>query len=242
MKKKILNLTACLAAVILTGACIEDPDVLVTNDQTTGNIIEGRFLADRGMWYDVVEQTCEGSLKDLDRALIICDVLKNTSSSKEISYDIRLKGFVPVGLPEVLTSVDENMQDPLVVDLAWISGQYLNLRIVYFTAVESKVPHEIKLAVVQNPTPTLPLVVRVCHAGGDDAAVVAGLKKDDLSNAKTVTQVTEFVSLPIYELYKDMQNYSIYYEVEYPWHKTGEDGETFASETEINTLSGNLYR
>lgn len=242
MMKKILSLTAFLAAVLLTGSCLKDPEMLFTNDQTTGNIIEGRFLSDQGLWYDVVEQTCEGVLRDYERALIVCDILRNTSTDKELSYEVRLKQIVPVGLPEVLAGVDENMQDPIVADLTWVSGQYLNMRLVYFTAVESTAQHQIKLAVVQKPSSVQPLVVRVCHDAGEDAGVVTGLKRDDLANAKTVSQVTVFVSMPLYELYKDLHTYTINYEVEYPWHKTGQDKETFVAETEINTLKGNLHR
>ena len=234
--KKILTQIALAATLLLTGSCIEDPGFLVTNEQTTGNIIDGRFLSDLGLWYDVVEQTCEGSLRELDRALIVCDVLKNTSTSKELSYNIRLKQFVSVGLPDVVNSYEGERQDPVQVDMAWISGWYLNMRVVYLAAKDSKVDHTFKVAIVKEPTPNQPLVVRVCHDADGEYFGAENEEKTDLKS------VIDFISIPIYDLYKDLENYNIYFEVEFPWHKADEDGETLLPETEISSITGKLLR
>ena len=236
LMKKILTLAALAATMWLTGSCIEDPGFLVTNEQTTGNIIEGRFQTDLGLWYDVVEQTCNGSLRELDRALIVCDVLKNTSTSKELSYDIRLKQFVPVGLPDMVDSYEDERQDPVQVDMAWISGWYLNMRLVYLAAKDSDADHTYKVAVVQKPAPNQPLIIRVCHDADGEYLGAEGVDKSGLQST------IDFISIPIYDLYKDMENYNIYFEVEFPWHKTDEDGETLLPETEIGSITGKLIR
>ena len=235
MIKKILKLAAVAAMLLQTGSCIKDPGYLVLNDQTTGDIIEGRFLSDQGLWYDVVEQTCDGNLADCKRALVVSDILRNTSTSKEASYEIRLKEFLPVGLPDVVTTYEGEQQDPVLVDLAWVAGRYLNLRVSYFTKEKSEVAHAFKIALVQAPTAIAPLTVRVLHDAGGEYLGAPEINKDDL--IRTIA----FLSIPINGYYEGMTDYTVRFEVEYPWHKTADDGGALP-ETEIFTLNGNLYR
>lgn len=237
LMKKILHGTILAATLLLTGSCMKDPDFLITNDQTMGDIIDGRFLSDQGIWYDIVEQTCEGRLADCKRALIVSDVLKNTSTKDELSYEIRLKNFVEVGLPELVTDPEAEQQDPVLVDLAWVSGGYLNLRIVYYVLPESGVHHTFRVAVKQTPTLFDPLIVQVFHDAGGQF-----LGAQDIADDSLEAQAS-FVSVPISTYYTASADETCsYYVVEFLWHKTAEDGETLLHETEMTELKGNLYR
>lgn len=231
--KKILQLAAFAAALLLTGSCLKDPGYIVLNEQTTGDLIEGRFLSDQGLWYDIAEQTCEGRLADCERAIIICDILRE-STKNEPAYDIRLKKFVSVGLPEVVKTTEGEQEDPVLVDLSWVSGRYLNLRVIYHTVAKSTANHSFKVALVKKPSGTEPLVVRVLHDADGEYLGADNIKEEDLQ------QAVAFISIPIVEYYEDLKDYTIYYEVEYLWHKTGDDG-NLLPETENDTLNGKLY-
>lgn len=232
--KKIWTLAALAASLLLTGSCtMKDPEFLITNEQTAGNIIDGRFLSDQGLWYDVVEQTCDGRLADCERAIIICDILRNVSTSSELAYEIRLKTFVSVGLPEVVDDTLTEQQDPVLVDLSWVSGRYLNLRIVYLTTEKSTAKHSFKVALLEKPTYVQPLTVRVLHDADGEYLGAQGIKAEDLKEA------VGFISIPISDYYKDLTDYSVFYDVEYNWYKTDEDGNR-VPETEDGTIHGNL--
>lgn len=233
--KKLLSIALIAAATLLNGCTKEE--FLITNDQTMGDLISGRFLSDQGIWYDIVEQTCSGRLADCKRALVVTDILKNTSTKEELSYEVRLKNFVEVGLPEVVSDPDQQVQEPVLVDLAWVSGGYLNLRLVYKYLPDSGVNHSYTVAVTQTPTISDPLIVRVCHDAGGE---YLGADRVDASALKT--GVT-FVSVPISSYYAaGAAETCSYYIVEFIWHKTAEDGETLLPDTELTQLKGNLYR
>ena len=235
--KKIGALTALAVTLLMTGSCMKDSDFLITNDQTMGDIVGGRFLSDQGIWYDIVEQTCKGRLADCKRALVVSDILKNTSTKDELSYEIRLKNFVEVGLPEIVIDPEAQQQDPVLVDLAWISGGYLNLRLVYHVLPKSSVKHTIRVAVKQTPTISDPLIVQVFHDAGGVYLGAEGIADDELEAQAS------FVSVPISTYYTASANeICSYYVVEFLWHKTAEDGKTLLPETEMTELKGNLYR
>lgn len=233
--KKILTIALIAEAALLSGCTKED--FLITNDQTMGDIIGGRFLSDQGIWYDIVEQTCDGRLADCKRALVISDILKNTSTKDELSYEIRLKDFIDVSVTEIVSSPGDAPQDPVLVDLAWVSGGYLNLRLGYYGQAASSVSHQFSAAILQKPGINQELVVRVCHnANGEYWGA-------DNVDTSLLEKKSCFVSVPISSFYTDAgSRFPSYYIVEFPWHKMDEDGKTPLAETEIQELKGNLYR
>lgn len=235
MKNRFLLLLSALAALFLSAACSVKEDFLVTNLETTGNLVDGRFLSDQGIWYDVVEQTCDGDLKAEERALIVCDILKNNSTSYESAYNIRLKNFVSVGLPQVKDGIAEGLsRHPVYIDLAWVSGTYLNFRVIYLSEKNSDFAHSFTFVVEKAPDSTQPLVLRLCHEAGEDYLGAEG--KDSVS---AFVQKTAYISIQLYDYYKNSLNYSYYYTVKYDWYKTGDNGD-LTPETEERTVEGNL--
>lgn len=144
-------ITSIAAAVLAFAAvsCQKD-DTLYYHNITMGNIVDGRFVSDQGNIFNVVEQICSGKLEDEERAMVLCDVLRQTEgTSKE--YDVRLTSFSKVlakdavALSGTLENAELSVQDPIHVDQLWYSGGYLNLFIKFFVHQDSKQKHLINL-------------------------------------------------------------------------------------------------
>lgn len=237
MKKTIL--LSCLAtAFCLLTACNWDDEFLITNEQTMGDVVDGRFLNDQGIWYDIVEQQCEGDLLAEQRAMVLCDVLANTSNSKEYSYSIRLKQFVHVDVMPILHDAPEE-EAPVLVDLAWASGKYLNLRLIYLAPDTPTQEHSFSVVVEKEPTSSNPIVLHLYHNAGGE---YYGAPASDWE-AKDLKQHLCFVSAKIWPYYEeDASRLNTDYTVKYSWHKMAEDGKSYLTETEMLEAEGNLYR
>lgn len=94
-----------------------------------GNFVDGKFISDQGITYDIVEQTCSGMADTLNRAMISCDVLSKTADDR---YDIRLTGFDEIFTKSPVDSTaiedaDILVENPLSVGEIWYAGGYLNM-------------------------------------------------------------------------------------------------------------------
>ena len=237
--RKALLLSCIAAAALLTG-CIKET-FLITNDQTMGNIIDGRFLSDQGIWYDVTDEVNPGDTKKLlseSRALVLCDILQNTTvSGGEMSYNILLKEFVHVDVAPVVTEVPQE-EAPVLVDLVWASGAYLNFRLIYLTPETPKQEHSFSVVVEKAPTDLQEMVLHIYHnAGGEYYGALLGGGESDKTTYK---QQVAFVSVLILPYYQSDTAINTHYTVKYAWHKKAEDGRTYLPATEIYEESGKL--
>lgn len=132
--KKIKGIIIALAAGMLVSAsCTKVATELRYNNATMGNVVDGRFTSDQGNLFNVVEQNCSGKLDTMQRAFVICDVIKATEGATS-EYDVRLNYMTPVLTKDPISSsepLDPSAQkeDPLLLSDLWISGGYVNLYI-----------------------------------------------------------------------------------------------------------------
>ena len=123
-----IYISVFFAALILS--CQKD-DTIYYNNITMGNFVEGQFISDQGITYDIVEQTCSGETDTLKRAIISCDVL---SKAVENKYNVRLNGFDAIFTKDPVdsTAVKDSsifVENPLSVGEIWYAGGYLNMYI-----------------------------------------------------------------------------------------------------------------
>lgn len=144
MKNFKLSIIAVVAAVTALAAvsCQKEDNTLYYNNLTMGNIVNGRFVSDQGNTFNIVEQTCEGKIDTLSRAITLCDVLKETEG-QEKEYDVRLRGYAPVLVKNAVklddaVSEEINVKDPIFIDQLWYSGGYINMLVKYPVDLSSK--------------------------------------------------------------------------------------------------------
>lgn len=142
--KKIFILL--LAASIGFVACQKD-NTLHYGDITMGNVIDGKFISDQGITFNIQEQTCSGILDTLKRAIVTCDILSKTGQNE---YNIRLNAFSNVLTKAPVDSLSVNdstilVEDPIGVGKMWYAGGYLNMQIAIPFKPSSGIAHMVNL-------------------------------------------------------------------------------------------------
>lgn len=232
--KRFFRILPVLSALLLAGCNMED-ELLITNHYMMGTIVDGRILSDEGIWYNVVEQTCEGDIFAETRAFIVCDIVKNRCTSKENAYDIRLKRFnTATVMQHEKGSTEGKDREPVCVDFVWASGIYLNFHVQYWTVSGSDSAHEFSAVIEELPHDTYPIVVNLCHNAGGVYPGAEGYEE-------TKFEITDaYLSIPLTNYYENGKVYSYYYTVKYPWYKTDDNGKLTYEITE-QEVSGKMY-
>lgn len=123
------------AASMLLTSCKKD-DTLFYGNVTMGNFSGDKFISDQGNEFTIVENLTGSEIKDFKRAIMQCDVLQKTAGT-ENGYDVRVSYVGEVLTKEPLTfeaaasDPEKTVEDPILVDQAWISGGYLNLYVMF---------------------------------------------------------------------------------------------------------------
>ena len=164
-------LACILACLFLTVACDKD-DTILYGESTYGDIVNGEFLSDQGFTYIIKEQVCEGDITQVQRAYITCDILKKISDKK---YEIRLLSFTAplVKDPLFRSEMTEEQtldlgEDGIILNDAWTSRKYLNLRLVFPFIANAGVTHRIWLVSEDSEPAQDTLRLTLCHnAYGD---------------------------------------------------------------------------
>ena len=127
----------------------EKDDTLMYNNATMGNIVDGQFISDQGNIFNIVEQTCAGDVTSMTRAMVVCDVLNKTQGGAANEYDVRLTQLGRVLAKNIVyhedTDEDMQVQDPVQIEYAWMSGGYMNLFIIFPVKAGSTTSHLINL-------------------------------------------------------------------------------------------------
>ena len=135
------------ATLLLSVSCKKD-ETLYYGNVTMGNFVGDKFISDQGNEFTIVENLTGEEIKDTKRAIMQCDVLQKTAGTKN-GYDVRVSyvGEVltkdPLTFDEAGTDPEKTIEDPILVDQAWISGGYLNLYVMFEVQVNPK-PEESK--------------------------------------------------------------------------------------------------
>ena len=213
--KKLISILLGMGAFLMLASCDEKVDLLVSNEQTMGMIADGHFITDQGLLYKVFAKECEGDLFALKRAFIVCDVLRE--GTEPASYDILLKRFTEVGLPEYTVKSERPEEgvktDPVMINAMWTSGRYLNFQLVYPAPKGSEQEHVFSFIVYEKQLDGLYAIDLMHDAGGE----VFG--EWDIEEVDTETR-TVMVSLPLESFYKpgSVSASSVPYEVHYTWY------------------------
>jgi len=184
--RKIFGTLLLIAAL---ASCKKD-DTLRYNNVTMGNIDGETIISDQGNIFQIAESLFEVDLKSYKRAMIVCDVLKETA---ENTYDIRLTGIANV-LEKKVKTMDESTEqedlevdDPIVLKDIWYAGGYLNLNIETAQKRGSETPHYINLVKESEENGTYTFVLR--HNAQEETPTEAD--RDDYFGA------AGYVSFPI---------------------------------------------
>lgn len=148
MIRKTVGAIAFMILALAAVSCQKD-DTLAYNNMTMGNIVDGRFVSDQGNIFNIVDQRCTGSLGEVSRAMVLCDVL-NATKGAENEYDIRLTSFAPVLTKDAVPQ--ENavegeiaVEDNIHIEQLWFAGGYMNMLIKYPAKTGSTQKHLVNL-------------------------------------------------------------------------------------------------
>lgn len=136
--------TLTAAVLLLSVSCKKDETIYYEN-VTMGNFIGDKFISDQGDEFTIVENQTGKDIKGIKRAIMQCDVLQKTAGTNN-GYDVRVSyvGEVltksPLTFEEAGADPEKTVEDPILVDQAWISGGYLNMYVMF----EMQVSPELK--------------------------------------------------------------------------------------------------
>lgn len=153
MRKTLSYAAAAAAALTMVISCSKEKRdfPIMMNVTSTGKIIGDTFTDDDGISYEIVQKGSEVKVEDMDRALVIFDVLSKTGDKQ---YDIRLNYLhkplckTPVKVSEA--SDEQLVNDPIYINQGWISGGYINLGFVFSHMMQSDVKHMINLVMEER--------------------------------------------------------------------------------------------
>ena len=143
-----------LAAATALISCKQD-EILMYNNVTMGNVIDGTFVSDQGNIFNIVERTTIKDIEGMSRALTICDILRKVEGTDNV-YDVRLNAATevftkkPILLDYADASRDESVNDPVYIQDLWISGGYINIYIMLEMKYDSDQKHLINLVYDEN--------------------------------------------------------------------------------------------
>ena len=126
---------ALLATILLLASCKKD-DTLQYGNLTLGNFVGDKFISDQGNEFTIVENLTGYDFKDIQRAIMQCDVLRKVKGTKN-EYEVRVH-YVSKVLTKspVETAVADDdpekiVEDPIRIEDVWISGGYLNMYVMF---------------------------------------------------------------------------------------------------------------
>ena len=146
--KKALGILISLAIIATASVSCKKDDTLRYNNATMGNVRDRLIISDQGNTFSVVEQNCPGDINEMDRVLLVCDVLKETAEAK---YDVRLNVLTSVltKVPVAAETIEEDselaVEDPIIIQDLWYSGGYINMLIAMPVKRSSETKHLINL-------------------------------------------------------------------------------------------------
>ena len=200
---------------------------------TMGNFVDGEFISDQGLSFNIVEKTCSDVTDTLTRAMISCDVL---SRSEDGGYNIRLTGVDeiftknPVDSTSVASDTEIMTENPLSIEEIWYAGGYLNMLIYIPVKENSKQAHLINL--VRNDVNTQDGTYRFTFKHNAFGELITASDSDFLL-------ASAYVSFPIAQLFqKDEKKVQIVLN----WTSNEEKEGVWSDEMKKNTITLEVER
>ena len=137
MVRNFKNLAIVLLAAcsLLFASCKKD-NTLMYGNVTLGNFVGDKFISDQGNEFTIVENTTGKTFEGIERALMQCDVL-NKTEGVENGYDVRVSYVssvltkAPITPEEAAADPEKVINDPIMIEYAWVAGGYLNLYVSF---------------------------------------------------------------------------------------------------------------
>ena len=200
---------------------------------TMGDFVDGDFISDQGLTFNIVEKTCSESIDTLKRAMISCDIL---SRSENGGYDVRLTGVdaiftkSPVDSTSVMNNTEIMMENPLNIREMWYSAGYLNLLLYIPIKEKSSKPHLINL--VRN------------NEAADEGVYKFTFKHNAFEEIITADDnefiiASTYVSFPVVQLFKKNEQKV---QIILNWTSNEEKDGNWSHETKKNTISLDIER
>lgn len=214
-----------MAAIAALTSCKKD-DTLKYNNLTMGNVVDGTFISDQGNIFTVVEYNCRGELEKMERAIVLCDVLKKVAGT-ENEYEVRVNDMAGVLVKDHITKTEadadaeKSVQDPIYVDHPWISGGYINMFLQYETKSGSTKKHLVNLVLDEEELANGNYVFTLRH-NSEGESMVHGSENPVLGGS--------YVSFPITGLIKEDRAEIT---IKWKWYKNM--GYGWSSETQENS-------
>ena len=208
-------------------------NTLQYSNVTMGNFVDGEFISDQGLSFNIVEKTCSDVTDTLTRAMISCDVL---SRSEDGGYNIRLTGVDeiftknPVDSTSVASDTEIMTENPLSIEEIWYAGGYLNMLIYIPVKENSKQAHLINL--VRNDVNTQDGTYRFTFKHNAFGELITASDSDFLL-------ASAYVSFPIAQLFqKDEKKVQIVLN----WTSNEEKEGVWSDEMKKNTITLEVER
>lgn len=187
-----------LAAAATVISCKKD-EILMQNNLTMGNVVDGTFVSDQGNIFNIVEKNTIKNIEGMSRALTICDILKKVEGTQNV-YDVRLNAVTevftkkPILLEYADASKDESVNDPVHIQELWISGGYINMYIMLEMKYNSDQKHLINLVYDENGSADGKYVFQLRHNSYGESLIY---------EATNIGYGGTYVSFPISDIIKD---------------------------------------
>ena len=208
-------------------------NTLQYSNVTMGNFVEGKFISDQGLTFNIVEKTFSKSIDTLKRAMISCDIL---SRSADGDYSVRLTGAEaiftknPVDSTSVMNDTEIMTENPLTIGEMWYSAGYLNMLISIPIKENSNKSHLINL--VRNDEESDAGTYKFTFKHNAYGEVISA-NDNDFVIAGT------YVSFPIVQLFKENEQKV---QIILNWTSNEEKGGNWNAETKKNTISLEVKR
>ena len=213
-------------------SCAMD-NTLQYSNVTMGNFVDGKFISDQGLTFDIVERTYSGSIDSLKRAMISCDILYRSGDG---GYSVRLTGVEaiftknPVDSTSVMNDTEIMVENPLNIGEIWYSAGYLNMLVYIPIKENSEQAHLINL--VRNDESADTGIYKFTFKHNAFGEVIS-------DNDNDFVIASTYVSFPIVQLFKENEQKV---QVIMNWTSNEEKDGNWSVETKKNTISLDIER
>jgi len=216
--RRLSNIIISILLLAISFASCTKDDTIMYSTIAIGDVISGVFVSDEGCILNVVDQTCDGRLDTMKRALILCDVLEKTTG-KDNSFNIRLKDIHNVLTKDALCSdkiSDDSAigNDPIGLSRGWVSNGYLNILAQFTYYKDSQTKHFLNLVLDKENSTEENLVFHLRHNGFGET-----FDKTPDEQLSRVTVGNAYVSFRISDLIPTGKD-QIDFTVNWTWHSS----------------------